>query len=78
MEISEMLRVANAGQSGLTVEQLEHQRMLAMRAWDMQPLQRMRPHPMYRARRADATRALVWQGMGALAVLGALMLVSAF
>jgi hypothetical protein len=61
----------------LTAEQLERQRMLAMRAWEM-PLRRTQPHPMYRVRRADATKALVWQGMGALAVLGAIMLVSAF
>lgn len=78
MEDLEMLSGVDAGRSGLTAEQMERRRMLAMRAWEMRPLQRVQPHPAYRNRRGAESKALLWHGMGALTVLGALMLISTF
>jgi hypothetical protein len=59
----------------LTEEQLEHQRMLAMRAWEMRERQPTR-HPVYRARRIADSRMLMQHMIGSLLVLGALMLIS--
>lgn len=60
---------------GLTEEQLEQQRMLAMRAWEMRPARRA-PHVAYRFRRTTDSKAVAQHMLGALFVLGALMLIA--
>jgi hypothetical protein len=72
MEALEMASGVDAGRSGLTAEQMERRWMLAMRGWEMHPLQRVQPHPAYRRRRGAQSKALLWHGMGAL------MLISTF
>jgi hypothetical protein len=59
----------------LTEEQLEQQRMLAMRAWELRERRTPR-HPVYRARRIADSRMLMQHMIGSLLVLGALMLIS--
>lgn len=59
----------------LTEDQLEQQRMLAMRAWDLRERRRTH-HPVYRSRRTADGKALMQHVLGSLLVLAALMLIS--
>jgi hypothetical protein len=76
METLDILGNVDASGRGLTVEQLEQQRILAVPMPEIRPLRRVQPHPVYRHWRGAENKTLLWRGMSALVALGAMMLIS--